>query len=123
MNHARSDRRPTVRQVAICTLAAVCVSCGGCVSPSGDWFYRKTGIDLSPQAFEQAPEDAAHVFEGLFVIALYAAYGLGRCYASAHWMFWDGASPVGEVSPAAHHPAYGFYTYTDADFDRWGTGR
>ncbi len=107
------DRRIGARPIAICVLAAVCASGGGCVSPSGDWVYRKTGIDLSPEAFEQAAEDIGHALEAVVVVALWFAYGIAACNSGVSWSVSDGSLRIGET------PAHSYSSFYVVDSWRW----
>ncbi|HRQ73333.1 MAG TPA: hypothetical protein PLU35_09930 [Phycisphaerales bacterium] len=97
MTPPHTDRRIGARPIALCVLAAACTSGGGCVSPSGDWVYRKTGIDLSPEAFEQTAEDIGHALEVVVVVALWFAHGIAACNSGFGWSVSDGYLRIRET--------------------------
>lgn len=92
------------------------------MSPSGDWLYRKTGIDLSPEAFEQAAEDIGHAFEVVVVTALWFAYGVAACNSGVGWSVSDGYLRIRET-PARSYP-FSFVVDTwRSDSTQWQSWR
>ncbi|MCW5775565.1 MAG: hypothetical protein KIS87_03845 [Phycisphaeraceae bacterium] len=116
------DRRLGARPIALCVIAAACASGGGCVSPSGDWVYRKTGIDLSPEAFEEAAEDIGRAFEVVVVVALWFAYGIAACNSGVSWGVSGGYLRIAE--PPARFSSHSYVVDNwHSDSTRWRSWR